>query len=131
MSDTTTTMVGNLTRPPELKFTNNGKAVCRIAIAVKRRKGEEDVTSYFDCTVFGPMAENVANSLDKGDRVVVVGTLTQDRYEVEGKTRSSINLLVDAIGPDLRWNTAAPVRGEAPARKSNPKPVETPDDFPF
>ena len=67
-----TTIVGNLVRDPELKFTNNGKAYAQFSVAVTKKKGEEEYTSYFDCTIWNTHAENFANSVHKGDRVVVL-----------------------------------------------------------
>jgi len=122
-----TTYIGNLTRDPEIKFTNNGNAVCSFAVAVTKKRGEEEYVSYFDCSAWGSLAENVTKTLKKGDRVVVFGTLTQDRFEKDGQKRSSVNLTVEAVGPDLRWATAVIDKGEFKA----PVPKQTASTDPF
>ena len=106
MADASFSIEGSLTRDPELKFTNNGKAVCNFSVAVNRKKGDEEYVSYFDCTAFGSQAENIANSHTKGSRVVLFGTLTQDRFETQdGQKRSAVKLLVDSIGTSVRFGT--------------------------
>ena len=112
MADSTVTLVGNLTRDPELRFTNSGLAQVRVGIAVNRRKqnaqGEwEENTSFFDAICWREMAENVAGSLAKGARVVVTGRLEQRTYENrEGNTVNVVEIIADEIGPSLRWATA-------------------------
>ncbi len=101
-----TTLIGRLTKDPELRFTNSGKAVANFSIAVNRKKGEEEYVSFFDCTVWGTLAEGVAASLNKGDRAIVEGNLEQERYEKDGKTVSKIVLVANNVGPDLRFATA-------------------------
>ena len=101
-----TTLVGNLVRDPELKFTNNGKSYANFSVAVSKKKGDEEYTSYFDCTLWNNasgIAENVTNSLKKGDRVILFGSLTQDRFEKDGQKRSAVSLNVEAIGAELRF----------------------------
>lgn len=115
-----TTLVGNLTRDPELKFVGNqGVAVAKFAIAVNRRvkKGTEyeDKTSYFDVTAFGSLAENVANSLRKGVRVIVSGRVEQETWESEGQKRSKVVVQADSVGPDLRFANVSVSRGEGKA----------------
>jgi len=81
MPDNTITLVGNLTRDPELRFTANGRAVASFGIAVGRRyqvNGEwQEQTSYFNITAWGQLGENAAASLSKGARIVVTGRLEQ------------------------------------------------------
>jgi len=121
-----TTIIGRLTADPELKFTNNGMALVNFSVAVNRKKGEEEYVSYFDCTAWGTLAQGIADSLHKGDRVVVNGNLNQDRYEnKEGKTVSKVILNAEAVGPDLRFATAQ-VTGN-PFEGAKKKAVE--DDF--
>jgi len=108
--DATTTLIGNLVRDPELKFTASGRAVCNLGMAVNRRwqqnnEWKEEV-SFFDVTVWGPLGENVASSVEKGTRVIVTGRLEQQRWEQEGATRSKVVLVADAVGPDLKFCTA-------------------------
>lgn len=99
-------LVGNMTRDPELRFTGPGLAVCGFGVAVNRKKGEEEVTSFFDVTAFGSLAENVAG-LVKGARVIVTGRLEQSSWEKDGEKRSKVGIVADEIGPSLRWATAS------------------------
>jgi single-strand DNA-binding protein len=111
MADNTITLVGNLTRDPELRFTANGRAVASFGIAVGRRyqvNGEwQEQTSYFNVTAWGQLGENAAASLSKGARVVVTGRLEQREYTTrEGDKRTAIDVIADELGPSLRWATA-------------------------
>lgn len=101
-----TTIVGRLVADPEIKFTNNGTAVVNFSVAVNRKKGEEEYVSYFDVTAWGTLAQGVADNLKKGDRVIVNGNLTQDRYEnKEGKTVSKVIINAEAVGKELRFSS--------------------------
>ena len=107
-------MIGRLTADPELKFTNKGTALVNFSVAVNRKKGEEEYVSYFDCTAWGTLAQGIADALKKGDRVIVNGNLSQDRYEnKEGKTVSKVTLNVEGAGKELRF-TSAPPKAQAP-----------------
>ena len=111
MADNTITLVGNLTRDPELRFTANGRAVASFGIAVGRRyqvNGEwQEQTSYFNVTAWGQLGENAAASLGKGTRVVVTGRLEQREYTTrDGDKRTAIDVIADELGPSLRWATA-------------------------
>jgi len=111
MADNTITLVGNLTRDPELRFTANGRAVASFGIAVSRRyqvNGEwQEQTSYFKITAWGELGENSAASLSKGSRIVVTGRLEQSEYTTrEGDKRTAIDVIADELGPSLRWATA-------------------------
>jgi single-strand DNA-binding protein len=111
MADNTITLVGNLTRDPELRFTTSGRGVASFGIAVGRRyqvNGEwQEQTSYFNVTAWGQLGENAAASLTKGARVVVTGRLEQREYTTrEGDKRTAIEVVADEIGPSLRWATA-------------------------
>ena len=130
MSDAEARLVGGLVRDPELKFTNKGLAVASFSVAVNRKKGEDDVTSYFDCTAFGSVAENVANSFKKGDRVILFGTLTQDRWETEaGDKRSKVVVLIDAIGSEVRFGTTTYTKNAPKGEKNAPTLLA--DESPF
>ena len=112
MADNTVTLVGNLTRDPELRFTTGGRAVAQFGLAVNRRyqqNGEwQDQTSYFNVVAWGTLGENVAASVTKGMRVVVSGRLEQREYQTrEGDKRTAIEINADEIGPSLRWATAS------------------------
>lgn len=107
------TLIGNLVDDPELRFTPSGVAMAKIRFAVNRRyqdrSGEwQENTSYFGGTVWRDMAENVAESLQKGMRVIVTGRLEQRSWETqEGEKRSTIEVSIDDIGPSVRWATAS------------------------
>ena len=111
MADNTITLVGNIVRDPELRFTANGKAVANFGIAVGRRfqvNGEwQEQTSFFNITAWGELGENAAASLSKGVRIVVTGRLEQREFTTrEGDKRTAIDVIADELGPSLRWATA-------------------------
>jgi len=111
MADNTVTLVGNLTRDPELRFTTGGRGVASFGLAVGRRyqqNGEwQEQTSYFNIVAWGQMGENAAATLTKGMRVLVTGRLEQREYTTrEGDKRTAIEINADEIGPSLRWATA-------------------------
>jgi single-strand DNA-binding protein len=112
-------LVGNLTRDPELRFTNTGQAVANFGLAVNRRwqnrqsQAWEEATSFFDVVVWGEMSEHVAESLSKGSRVLVEGRLEQRSWETDGgERRSKVEVVADEIGPSLRWATAVVTKTE-------------------
>jgi len=112
MADNSITLVGNLTRDPELRFTTGGRGVASFGIAVSRRyqvNGEwQEQTSYFNIVAWGQLGENAASSLTKGMRVVVSGRLEQREYQNrEGEKRTAIEINADEVGPSLRWVTAS------------------------
>lgn len=112
MADNTVTLVGNLTRDPELRFTSGGRGVAQFGLAVNRRyqqNGEwQDQTSYFNIVAWGTLGENAAATLTKGMRVIVSGRLEQREYQTrEGDKRTAIEVNADEIGPSLRWATAS------------------------
>jgi len=111
MADSTVTIVGNITRDPELRFTAGGKGVASFGVAVGRRyqqNGEwQEKTSFFNVTAWDTLGENIAASLTKGTRVIVTGRLEQREYETkEGEKRSVVEIVADEIGPSLRWARA-------------------------
>ncbi len=115
MSANSVVIVGNLTRDPELKFAEgSGDAVVRVGIAhnkkITPKEGEAyDKTMYLDCEAWRGFAENIDRSLKTGDRVIVCGDLELDTWEdSEGNKRSKHKLVIEAIGPDLRFATATP-----------------------
>ncbi len=112
MADNSITLVGNLTRDPEIRFTATGRAVASFGIAVGRRyqvNGEwQEQTSYFNITAWGQLGENAAATFTKGTRV---GRLEQREYTSrEGEKRTAIDVIADELGPSLRWATATVVR---------------------
>lgn len=105
MSNTTVSLVGNITADPVLKFTNAGTAVLNFSVAVNEG---ENKTSFYDVTAWKGLAESAANTLTKGMRVVVVGMLSQSSWETkEGEKRNKVQVTADAIGPELRFASAA------------------------
>jgi len=112
--DNTVTIVGNVTRDPELRFTQGGLAVANFGVAWnKRKKDGEEETSFFDVSCFQKLAENVAESVTKGMRVVIYGTLQQRSWEnQEGERRSKVEIIADEIAPSLRWASAQVTRNE-------------------
>lgn len=117
MADNTITVVGNLTRDPELRFTQTGRARALLGIAVNRRwmnrqtnEWEEQV-SFFNVVCWAELAENVSESLAKGNRVVITGRLEQRSWETqEGEQRNIVEIVADEIAPSLRWATAEVTR---------------------
>jgi len=110
-SENMCTVVGGLGRDPELRYTQGGRPVASFGVAVDRRYQKDgewvSETSWLNVTVWGDLAENCAASLTKGTRVIVAGRFQQREYETkEGEKRNVIELVADAVGPDLRWATA-------------------------
>ena len=111
--DNTVTLVGNVTRDPEIRYTPSGQTVATFGLAVNRRwqnrqnnEWEEQV-SFFDVKCWSQMAENVSESIPRGTRVVVTGRLEQRSWENDnGEKRSKIEVVADEIAPSLRWATA-------------------------
>ena len=115
----TVTLVGNITRDPELRFTPTGQATATFGLAVNRRwqnrqtQEWEEATSFFDVVCWREMAENAAESLTRGSRVIVTGRLDQRSWEnQEGEKRSKIEVTADEIGPSLRWASAQVTKNE-------------------
>ncbi len=119
MPDNSVTLVGNVTRDPELRFTPSGQAVATFGLAVNRRWQNrqnnewEEQTSFFDVKCWAQMAENVGESLHRGARVVVSGRLEQRSWETEqGDKRSKVEVVADEIAPSLRWATVEITKNE-------------------
>ncbi len=109
------TLIGNITRDPELRYTAGGQAIATFGIAVNRRwqnrqsQAWEESTSFFDVVCWGDLGTNVADSLGKGDRVIVSGRLEQRSWETQdGEKRSKIEVVADEVGPSVRWAVARP-----------------------
>jgi single-strand DNA-binding protein len=123
--DNQVVVVGNLTRDPELRYTPNGAALVKLGIAVSRRVKDDATgqwrdaeTSFFNVTAWRSLAENVAESLTQGSRVVVVGRLRTNSWETpEGEKRSAVEIEAEEIGPSLKWATAKPEKqGRGPGQ---------------
>lgn len=141
-------LVGNLTNDPELRFTPSGAAVCSFTVAVNERvkndngEWEDGDATFYRCSVWREMAENVAESLQRGMRVMVTGTQKLREYEVQsgenaGQKRQSLDVQVDEVGPSLRWSTARVEKAGkkspgAPSRSQSPDPwAAAADEPPF
>lgn len=134
-------LVGNTTRDPELKFTPSGTAVVNFGIAHNRRwqkDGEwQEEKSFFDVVAFGELAENIAESVAKGHRVVLDGRLQQRSWETaEGQKRSKIEIVLDDLGVSLKWGTTSFTKNEShgsgggrPASSGNRTPPPPPSGY--
>ena len=119
--DINVTVVGNLTNDPELRFTPSGAAVASFTVASSSRvldkttnEWKDGETVFMRCSVWRQYAENVAESLTKGTRVIVQGRLKQRSYETrEGEKRQVMELEVDDVGPALRYATAKVTRTQS------------------
>lgn len=116
--ETQITLVGNLTADPELRFTPNGAAVANFTVASTPRTFDRQTNEWKDgdamfinCSVWRQFAENVAETLSKGSRVIVQGRLKSRSYETrEGEKRTVFEIDVDEVGPSLRYATAKVTR---------------------
>ncbi len=116
--ETPITLIGNLTADPELRFTPNGAAVANFTVASTPRTFDRQTNEWKDgdamflnCSVWRQYAENVAESLQKGTRVIVSGRLKSRSYETrEGEKRTVFEIDVDEVGPALRYATAKVTR---------------------
>jgi single-strand DNA-binding protein len=112
--DTVITIIGNITGDPELRFTPSGAAVANFTVASTPRafdrqsnEWKDGETLFMRCSVWRDAAENVAESLQRGTRVIVSGRLKSRSYETkEGEKRTVIEMEVDEVGPSLRYATA-------------------------
>ncbi|HLI43170.1 MAG TPA: single-stranded DNA-binding protein [Acidimicrobiales bacterium] len=133
----TITVIGNVTRELELRFTPSGQPTATFGLAVNRRwqnrqtQEWEETTSFFDIVCWRELAENSAASLHKGTRVIVTGRLEQRSWETQdGEKRSKIEIVADEIGPSLRWASAqieknerrGPAEGGRPSGGSSSRP---------
>jgi len=139
MSDTSVTIAGNATRDPEIRYTAAGVPVASFGVAVGTRKKEGDgwvdgPTHFFDVTCWRQLAENVAESVEKGTRVVVTGRLEYQSWETDdGQKRSKVQIVADEVGPSLRWATCEVTRTERSDRAvaaKNTAPVDD-SEIPF
>ena len=118
--ETVITVVGNLTADPELRFTPSGAAVASFTVASTPRTFDRQTSEWKDgdtlflrCSIWREAAENVAESLTKGTRVIVSGRLTQRSYENrEGQRQTVVELQVDEVGPSLRYASAKVTRAQ-------------------
>jgi single-strand DNA-binding protein len=143
-------LIGNVTRDPEMRFTGGGTALVTFGLAVNRRwqnrqtnEWEEQV-SYFDIVCWGELGENVSESITKGTRLMVNGRLEQRSWETDnGDKRSKIEVIADEVGPSLRWASASVTKterrdgsgggggGGRPRNTAAPMPAEPPANYDF
>jgi single-strand DNA-binding protein len=109
------TLTGRLGKAPELRFSQNGKAVASFSVVTdKRQKNQQTqewesvATTWWRCTAFGELAENLTESLDQGAAVVVMGRVEEESWEDKqtGAKRTAMKVIVDDVGPSLRYATA-------------------------
>ncbi|HJT38448.1 MAG TPA: single-stranded DNA-binding protein [Actinomycetota bacterium] len=145
MSENTVTLVGNLTDDPELRFTAQGAAVANFRIAVSKRvrdpqtnEWKDGDTSFFRVNVWRQLAENAAESLTRGTRVIVTGTLKMRQWETqEGEKRSVVEIEATEVGPSLKWATAKIEKasrqsgGQAATAGDWDSPTPVPEEVPF
>ncbi|MEJ7764623.1 MAG: single-stranded DNA-binding protein [Acidimicrobiales bacterium] len=117
--DNTVTIVGNVTRDPELRYTPSGAALAAFGVAVnrvwtdKQTNDRKEQVSFFDVVCWREMADNVCESLSKGSRVIVTGRLEQRSWEDgDGNKKSKVEIVADEVGPSLRWASAEITRNE-------------------
>ena len=139
------TMIGNLTDDPELRFTPSGAAVCGFRIASNRRYTDksgqqQEETTFMNVNVWRDMAENVAESLHKGDRVIVIGRLRVRSFDTQdGQTKWITEIEADEVSPSLRWAKATVTKTSGPSAGgggggssfSSTPPPPGDDDVPF
>lgn len=145
-NETTLTLVGNLTADPELRYTPAGAALCKFTVASLPRnydKGSEQWKDgealFMNCSAWREMAENIAESLHKGSRVVVTGRLKLNRWKTpEDENRQAFQLDVEEVGPSLHYATAQVKKltrtgggGPATAGEANPWERNSNDEPPF
>jgi single-strand DNA-binding protein len=132
--ETQITVVGNLTADPELRFTQSGAAVASFTVASTPRNFDKATGEWKDgealflrCNVWRQVAENVAESLTRGSRVLVTGRLRQRSFETkEGEKRTVVELEVDEVGPSLRYATAKVQKAERSGTAAQSGPVNDP-----
>ncbi len=119
MADNTVTIVGNVTRDPELRYTPSGAANASFGVAVNRRWRDQQTNdwkesvSFLDVVCWREMADNVCETLSKGARVVVTGRLEQRSWEDgDGNKKSKVEIVAEEVGPSLRWASAEITKNE-------------------
>jgi single-strand DNA-binding protein len=121
------TIIGNLTKDPELRFTPTGHATASFGVAVNRRWQNrqtnewEEATSFCDAVAWGTLAENLADSVRRGDRVVIEGRLDRRSWENnQGQKRSKIEITANEVAPSLRWATVEISKNQRTAPQTVP-----------
>ncbi|HEY5013739.1 MAG TPA: single-stranded DNA-binding protein [Acidimicrobiia bacterium] len=130
-NNNTITIVGNVTREPELRFTANGRSQLTLGLAVNHRYPDRgrpgewvEETSFFNVVCWADLADNVAASVQKGSRILVMGRLRQRSWETDNnEKRSVVEVIAEEVGPSLRWATAQISRTErrGPGESARPE----------
>ena len=138
-ADNHTIIVGNLVENPQVRFTHTGIAITNLRVAVTQRVQQDGAwrdgdTSFFKVNVWRDQAEHLAESLGKGDRVMVTGRLRQRSWETpEGEQRSVTELEADEVGASLKWATAkvepTSQRGNGDRHQGRERQAERGGDF--
>lgn len=130
--ETKVTIIGRLTGDPELRFTPSGVAVANFTVASNARRFDRQANEWKDadplfmtCSVWRDTAEHVAESLRKGEQVIVVGNLTQRSYEKDGQRRTVVEMQVEEVGPSLRFRSVKH-SSERPAERPKQEPASDP-----
>ena len=127
------TIIGNLTRTPELRRTQDGTAVCSFAVAVKRKKTQNNQnpeTDYFNVTAWRQLGENCAKFLDKGRKVCVVGRVSVHQWEKDGKHGASLEVMaedIEFLSPKVSDAASAP----APVDVQSGYAIVESDELPY
>ena len=110
----TVTIIGNVTRDPELRYISSGTPVCEFGLAWNLRKQNgEDEAMFFNVTCWRSLAENVSESIAKGTRVIVTGRMNWRSWETEaGEKRNVVDIQAEEVGPSLQWASAEVTRAE-------------------
>jgi single-strand DNA-binding protein len=134
---TAITITGNLVADPEIKFSKSGKAIAKFRVADTDRKRneqgtwEDDGTTFWRCTAFGTLAENIGDQLSKGSPIIVVGrTKTEEWTNAEGQKRSQVEILANSVGVDLKSKRAGGAVASKPVDDVWGAPAPS-DDMPF
>ena len=139
MNETTCTLTGNLTADPELRFTPSGAAVANFTVAATSRTLDKTTNQWRDgqalflrCTLWRQRAENLTESLRRGDRVIVTGRLRQRSFQTrEGDQRTMIELDVDEIGASLKFTTLKLTKTERVTAQARASEQSADDEPPF
>ncbi len=139
MNETTCTLTGNLTADPELRFTSSGAAVANFTVAATSRTFDKTTNQWRDsealflrCTLWRQPAENLTESLHRGDRVIVTGRLRQRSFDTrEGDKRTTIELDVDEIGASLKFTTLTLTKTDRVTAQARASEQTADDEPPF
>lgn len=119
LSTPVTLMNARFTRDPELMFSGAGKQIAKFSVVTSRRtfnktsnEWEETDTSFWDCTAFDRLAENVLESCTKGTLVAVIGRARQENWEKDGQKRSKVAVIADDVAVSLKWDKVEIIKGE-------------------